>query len=266
MNAKQKLGIIGCGHLGTIIAGAVRDGYLPDYELAFCCSHTVEHAERLAADYGCIACHTAEELIEHHPDVIVECASVEAVRQSALPAMKQGITLIPLSVGAFADPEFYEAVKETAAQYHGMVYIPSGAVGGFDALRTVSLMAEASKETLHAGIETRKGPASLKNTPLYQEELETAEKKVFHGTAKEAIAILPTKVNVAVAAALSTAGPEHTEVTITSVPGFVGDDHKITAEINGIKAVSDTYSANSDIAAWSAVALLQQLASNIRLF
>ena len=40
-------------------------------------------------------------------------------------------------------------------------------------------------------------------------------------------------MNVAVATSLATTGPEITGVTMHSVPGWVGDDHCITAEIEG---------------------------------
>ena len=127
-------------------------------------------------------------------------------------------------------------------------------------MRTVSLMG-----TVTSGIETRKGPASLKGTPLFEEHLmsdgETSH--VFEGNAKKAISLLPTKVNVAVATALATAGAEKTSVNIYSVPGMAGDDHKITAEIDGIKAVVDIYSRTSEIAGWSIVALLRNLVSPI---
>ena len=93
-----------------------------------------------------------------------------------------------------------------------------------------------------------------------------SEKTVFEGTTKEAIALLPTKVNVAVASALATAGPGSTGATITSVPGFIGDDHMITAETAGLKATVDIYSATSDIAAWSVVALMRNLNSPIVFF
>ena len=48
----------------------------------------------------------------------------------------------------------------------------------------------------------KKGPKSLSGIPLFEESLMTdrEEKQVFHGSAKEAISILPTKVNVAIAA------------------------------------------------------------------
>lgn len=92
---------------------------------------------------------------------------------------------------------------------------------------------------------------------------EEEERQVFSGNAKEAISILPTKVNVAVAASLATIGPEDTSVNIFSVPGMIGDDHKITAEIDGVKAVVDIYSSTSAIAGWSVVAVLKNLVSPI---
>lgn len=71
-------------------------------------------------------------------------------------------------------------------------------MGGFDVLHTVALMAKAKNQPITAEIHTHKGPASLKNTPLFTEELMTTpEKTVLAGTAAEAIQVLPTKVNVA---------------------------------------------------------------------
>ena len=61
----------------------------------------------------------------------------------------------------------------------------------------------------------------------------------------EAIATFPRRVNVAVATSLATTGPEITDVTMHSVPNWVGDDHRITEEIDGVKAVVDIYSSTS---------------------
>ncbi len=186
-----------------------------------------------------------DELLALKPDYIAEAASVAAVKGMAVKALCAGTSIIVLSIGAFADRISMREVKRTALEHGTKVHIASGAVGGFDVLRTVSLMGDAV-----SGIETRKGPKSLMNTPLFEEHLmtDTEETRVFTGNAKEAIALLPTKVNVAVAASLATTGPEQTKVTIHSIPGFVGDDHKITAEIPGVKAVVDIYSADSAIA------------------
>ena len=70
-------------------------------------------------------------------------------------------------------------------------------------------------------------------------------------------------MNVAVGTSLATTGPGVTGVTMHSVPGWVGDDHCITAEIEGVKAVVDICSSTSAIAGWSAVALLRNLASPV---
>lgn len=133
-------------------------------------------------------------------------------------------------------------------------------------MKTLALIAEVNNWDIKAGIHTHKGADSLKNTPLYADRLTDNEESVFSGSTKDAIALLPTKVNVAVASALATVGPDKAQAEITSVPGFIGDDHCITIETEGLKAVVDIYSANSDIAAWSVVALLRNLASAMEFF
>lgn len=257
---KLKLGIFGSGYLGGIIARAWKQGFLPEYELVGIAGRNKEKTEALASEIGCKAYLDIDELIKMKPDYIAEAASVGAVKEFATKALHEKINIVILSIGAFADDVFYDTVKKTALENGSKVYIASGAVGGFDVLRTISLMGKAK-----SGIETTKGPQSLRRTPLFKEELMTDTKKslVFSGNAKEAIGLLPTKVNVAVATSLVTTGPKNTSVKINSVPEFVGDDHKITTEIDGVKAVVDIYSSTSEIAGWSVVALLQNIVSPI---
>lgn len=257
---KVRLGIAGCGYLSNIVVDAYRNHLLDEYEIVGVMGRDAGNARDMAEKAGCGVCETLEDLLQLKPDYIAEAASVQMVKAIAENVLAAGTSLIVLSIGAFADREFYERVKDTAAQHGTKVHIASGAIGGFDVLRTVSLMGQVK-----AGIETKKGPGSLKNTPLFEDHLMTdvEEMQVFEGNAKEAIGLLPTKVNVAVATSLATAGPEHTSVHIHSVPGMVGDDHKITAEIEGVRAVVDIYSSTSAIAGWSVVAVLQNLVSPI---
>lgn len=262
---KKKIAVIGCGFLGTIVAEACVKGLLEGYELAGAMSRDFGKARALTDMAGGQACRNLEELLELEPDFVLEMASVETVRQVAVPVLERGCSLVPLSIGAFADGDFYRQVQAAALKGGGKVHIPSGAVGGFDVLQTIALMAQAEGKEIQAGIETRKGPASLQNTPLFEESLmtEEADRQVFSGTAREAIALLPTKVNVAVATALATVGPQTATARITSVPGMVGDDHKLVAEMDGMKAVVDIYSRTSSIAGWSVVALLRNLDSPV---
>lgn len=256
----MRLAILGNGFLAGIIVEAAQKGMLPDYEFVGILGRSEEKTKALAGKAGCAACFTIEELLARKPDIVAEAASVASVKDYAEQILSAGASMAVLSIGAFADQAFYERVAQTAKEHGTKVHIASGAIGGFDVLRTVSLMAQAK-----VTFETHKGPASLQNTPLFEDHLmtDTDETKVFDGTAKEAIALLPTKVNVAVAASLASVGPDDEHVQITSVPGFVGDDHRITAEIEGVKAVVDIYSSTSAIAGWSIVALLQNLAAPI---
>lgn len=257
---KLRLGLLGTGFLSEIVADAWKDGLLEDYELVGVMGRNAETAAALAGRMGCEACGSVEELLALKPDYIAEAASVKLVQESAAKILSAGCSLVVLSIGAFADAAFYEEVKRTAADHGSKVYIASGAVGGFDVLRTVSLMGQTT-----AGITTRKGPKSLQNTPLFEDSLmmEEEERQVFAGNAKEAISLLPTKVNVAVASSLATVGPEETRVNIFSVPNMIGDDHCIVAETEGIRAVVDIYSSTSAIAGWSVVAVLQNIVSPI---
>ncbi len=258
--------IAGCGHLGKIVQTAYIKGLLKDYRLIATYSLRTEDAESLAKGTEAAAVSSIDEVISLKPDFIIETAAIALLKEFAVKALDKGISIIPLSIGAFADSIFKSEALAAAEKSGARIYIPSGAVGGFDVLRTIALMAEVNKWDIKAGIHTHKGPNSLKNTPLYSDNLQNEEKSVFAGSTTEAIALLPTKVNVAVASALATIGPDNARAEITSVPEFIGDDHCITVETEGLKAVVDIYSANSDIAAWSVVALMRNLSSSMVFF
>lgn len=263
----KKLALVGCGFLGGIVADACAAGLLSGYRLVGAYSRTAKKTDAVAQKTGCKACGSLDELLALRPDYVAETASVAMAKEMALPVLCSGADLILVSIGALADAGFRARVEAAARENHTKVHIASGAVGGFDVLRTVTLMAQAQNLPETAGIVTRKGPQSLKGSPLYREELQTggAGTQVFSGSAAEAIALLPTKVNVAVAASLATTGPDTASARIVSVPGFAGDDHCITAEADGVKAVVDVYSRTADIAGWSVVALLRNLAAPIML-
>ena len=142
---KTKLGIVGCGFLGIIVADAWKKGLLPDYELVGVTSRTRASAEKTAANVGCAVCEDVDALLALEPEYIVEAASVESVRAMAIPVLKRGVNLVILSIGAFADLDFYAQVKAAAVEGGAKVHLASGAIGGFDVLQTVTLMAQASR-------------------------------------------------------------------------------------------------------------------------
>ncbi len=255
----KTLAIVGCGKLAKIVAEALNRNLLTDYKLVATYSRTFESAQGMAKDFqGCKPCKSIDELLELKPNYIVETASPESLKTLAIPALKKGCSIVTLSIGALADTSFYREVETTAAENGARVHLASGAIGGFDVMRTIALM-----ENCTVKFKTEKGPNSLKNTSVYEEALQTERREVFKGDATGAIELFPTRVNVAVAAALASVGPENTKVSINSIPGFVGDDHRIEVESEQISAVIDIYSKTAQIAGWSVVNTLRNISSPI---
>ena len=134
------------------------------------------------------------ELIEMKPDFIAETASVKMVKEYALSILQHGIQLVVLSIGAFADDDFFEKVKETAAENQVKVHIASGAIGGFDVLRTLHVMSLSGigeeKSEIH-NITIRQ--FSNVSRSLQTSDNEEDDCEVFCDTAKHAIEMLGQK-------------------------------------------------------------------------
>lgn len=259
----EKLVIVGCGRLAEIVADAVIAGLLPEYDLAGVYSRTAAKAERLAAKmrkHGkpCAACASLDELLALKPAYLVESASPAAMKELALPALKNGTSVVTLSIGALADTAFYHEVRETAKAHSTRVYIASGATGGFDVLRTATLMGNAK-----AQFTNEKGVRALRRSPFYDPAMEVEPRVVFSGTAREAIGVFPTGLNVSVATSLASVGPEKMRVTMLSRPNMTGDIQRVEIENDQVRATVDVYSATPEIAGWSVVSTLQNIVSPI---
>lgn len=283
----KKLVIFGSGYLADIVVKAYLQGLLPTYELVGVYSRTAAKAQRLAAnvaqsDRPCLPCTSLEALLSLKPDYLVEAASPAAMKQLALPTLANGTSIVTLSIGAFADTPFYEQVKAAATANNARVYIASGATGGFDVLRTATLMGQASATLMgqaspapvgqasateasqvSAAFLNVKGVRALRRSSFYDPSMETEDKTIFSGTAREAINTFPTGLNVAVAASLATVGPENLHVTMVSTPEFTGDRQRVEVKNQEVHAVVDVFSATPAIAAWSVVSTLRNIASPI---
>ena len=264
---KYKLALIGCGSLARIIGSHVDKKMADNYEITGILVRNKEGAREFAESLNVKLYKDLDEVIEDSPDYIVEAASPDLVKEIAVKILEKGINLIPLSVGAFADDEFFKSAKRAAQENHSRVHIPSGAVGGFDVLAGAMLMGDAE-----VTIETEKSPDSLNGAPyLKGRELpEDKREELFIGTARQAIDGFPKNVNVAVATALATIGVDDTQVVINSLPGKEGNKHEIRLRgenINISIAIESLPSPDnpksSTLAAYSVIALLNRLVSPI---
>lgn len=240
----RKVGIIGCGAIGSLIAEAVEKGIVDCDELILYDCDT-EKAERLQESLGTASIVVAnlDEMLRLHPTVIVEAASQEAAREYISAIVGNNIELIVMSVGALLDSQLKNS----------RIHTPSGAIGGLDAISSAALA--GIKEAI---LTTRKNPMTL-DMDNQQEKL------VYEGSALEAVRRFPKEMNVAATLALITP-PDRLLVRVISDPKTSRNTHEITVKwAHGdmfLRFANDPHPDNpktSALAAWSAIKLLKDI-------
>lgn len=209
------VGVAGLGSVGLRVARALDRGAVPGLRLAAVSSRTGRAGdERMACLSGDVRL-VALDALAGRADVIVECLPPERFTALAGPVVRmRGKVLVAASAGALlaADEIGREALRNGVR-----IIVPSGAVAGLDGLRAAML----------AGVErvrlvTRKPPASLGFRDAPQEPV-----RVFHGTAREAIARFPRNINVAATISLAGLGADRTEVQIWADPAASANRHEL---------------------------------------
>lgn len=147
--------------------------------------------------------------------LVVEAASQKAVAQ--LVSCLRHCDIMIMSVGALADDKVLAALLETAKKHKRKIHIPSGAIGGTDAISAVGGKLEMIM------LETTKPPASLGRG----DAVRTA---IFEGSAREACRLYPQNVNVSATLSLAGIGFDKTIVRIVSDPAAKANTHRIFVE------------------------------------
>jgi aspartate dehydrogenase len=240
----RKVGVIGCGAIGTLIAGAVERRLVMCDELILY-DYDLEKAEMLKSSlhFTTTVVLSLDEMLKLQPKVIVEAASQQAAREYVPRIVEKGIDLIVMSTGALLQ----------LPPQGSKVHVPSGAIGALDALSSATL----------AGIDevvltSRKNPRAL--------EMNNREAKlVYEGYAEEAAARFPREMNVAATLAL-TVKPAKVKVQVISDPAVQRNVHEIQVKWRFgemfLRFANDPHPENprtSALAAWSAIKLLQTL-------
>lgn len=260
------VGIIGCGAMGSEICRALSGDSFPG-ELLLLDRH-LDRAQHLADISAAATAVASLQQIVDGSDLVVECASVQAARDIALSVLKKGKDLMILSVGALVDADFRQSIYEAARANKCCVYIPSGAIGGIDALLAASQGA-INRVTLT----TTKPSKGLETAPyvLENDVNLTRSGLIFEGTADEAIAGFPQNINVSATLALAGVGFEKTIVRIAVDPTSTHNVHVI--EVEGefgtftarFENVPTENKRTSKLAAYSAVATLKRIIYPVKL-
>jgi aspartate dehydrogenase len=239
-----KVGLIGCGAIGTVLAEAIEKKLVVCDELVvYDFEASKAYKIKSSIKFPITIVESIDELLSLKPKVVVEAASQQAAADYVPKIVATGTNLIVMSTGALL------GLNVDLSKVH----VPAGAIGGLDALSSAAL-AGIDEVTLTS----RKNPKALGKD-------NKEEKVVYEGYAIEAVRLFPREMNVAATLAL-TVKPAKVKVQVISDPSVNRNTHEILVKWRFgemfLRFANDPHSDNphtSALAAWSAIKLLQTL-------
>ena len=136
----MRVAIIGGGTIARLFVEHIKRGDLGDAEVVAIVGRSdASRGKPLAAEFGVAFVTSLADLLKHQPDVAVEAASHEAVREYCGPLLDNGIAVIVLSCGALCDDALRARLEASAAKSGALLHVPSGGIGGLDALKAACI-------------------------------------------------------------------------------------------------------------------------------
>jgi len=211
------------------------------------------------------------QLLEQKPDVLLEAASHDAVREHLVPFLEQGVSVIVLSAGALTDDRLREDAERAADKSGALLYVPSGGIGGLDALRSAC---RAGVDEV--SIQVAKPPAAWKGI-AYVEALGVdlgrleGPRTLFEGTARDGVPHFPQNVNIAAVLSLAGVGLDKTRLKVVADPGLTFNTHtiRVSGRTGRFTVVLENVPTpdnpkTSWLACCSALSALRSIAANVR--
>ena len=271
---KFKVGIVGCGAIGTALARVL----IKDKKLNFRAVLTAvadkdpKQAERLLRRVGRKLPVISIPEIVKRCDFVVEAAHPSVSSSVAALALKNNKYVLIMSVGGLLKFPF-QKLRDLIAKTSGRLYCPSGAIAGVDAL-----LAAQVEGLRRVRLMTTKPPQALRGAPFFKThrfpvfKYGETRKLVFRGSALQASRAFPQNINVAAILSLAGLGPKKTEVEIWVTRSSEVNTHEVIIEgdFGEIKTRTQNFPApqnpkTSYLAILSAIATLRKAFTTLRL-
>jgi aspartate dehydrogenase len=266
-NEKLRVGILGTGAIGQVMARAIDRGEICAELVAFADQDAARAEEFAAGLTHRVPVVSLDELVRRS-DLIVEAASQAALPTIVPKALAAGKDLLIMSVGGLLGREaWFELARERGCRIH----VPSGAIAGLDGLRA------AARGRLHSTtLTSRKPVAALRGAKYVVEndiDLDALKEDtiIFSGSPEEACRAFPATSNVAATLRLTVGTSAEMLVQVVAVPGGTANVHEIEAlgDFGRMRVVlenvpSEDNPRTSRLAALSAVATLDGIVSATR--
>ncbi|MHB1652600.1 MAG: aspartate dehydrogenase [Desulfitobacteriaceae bacterium] len=262
----MKIGLIGSGSIGQFLLQEINlKKILPNVTIKSIFderSELLEFLKEISCKFDCEYVTDKTKFLLSDIDLYVECANPVVAKTYALEILKQGKNMLIVSVGALVDEDFIIQISNLCIENNCQVYIPSGAIGGLDALSAARVLGEIE----YVRLITRKPPKALSLKVENDEPV-----VVFCGTAAEAIAKFPQNINVAISLSLAGIGAKKTSVTIIADPNVKRNVHEIWVKgaFGEMRVQVENFSMPSNpktsyLAALSTLSILQRIVEPIK--
>ena len=225
---RLKIGIIGCGTIGSRLAQAIEKNFRDKAKLIAICDILPEKTNALEHSLRDDVAVLSMDALIGRSDLVIETASVEAASEVATKALTLGKSVMIMSTGGLLGRE--EELLSLAEKNSSCLYLPSGAILGLDGVKAASF-GRIKKVTLT----TRKPPQGLKGAPyLIKKKIDLnrikEETVIFEGKVKEAIEGFPKNINVSATLALAGVGIDNTYVKVVTSPDYTLNIHELVVE------------------------------------
>ncbi len=263
----MRVALAGFGNSGQDVARRLTTGDLPGATLTAVTARNLDKARANAARLSPSPAVVPLAELPEHADVIVECATADALPDIVRVGLGAGKTVIVVSsAGLLQVPD----VEDLARECGGRLRIANGALPGLDSLRC------AREGTIrHVKLTSRIRPDSLAHERYVIDQGHDFANcpprsgepvRVFRGSARDAAAAFPRHFNVAVALSIAGIGLDRTEIEVWAESGIPGAIHQVDVEADDVNLSlcsrnrpSDTNPRTSRIVAPSIIAALRAM-------
>ncbi|WP_420639764.1 aspartate dehydrogenase [Candidatus Poriferisocius sp.] len=249
-----RVGLIGCGAMGSVVARELEAGTVDGAVLTGVLDPEVDHRLGVA---------DLDSLLSE-ADVVVEAAGHGALRDCGVAVREAGTDLLVVSVGALADEALESQLRQAEG---GRLLLCTGAIGGFDILRAAMMFGPLDDVSI-----TSTKPAAALVRPWMDETMRdglaagSAPVTVFDGVARMACERFPESANVTATLSLATIGFDRVRVRMVGDPEATRVRHVVSAsgtagtyELSFENAASPDNPRTSAVTAYSVLRALTDL-------
>ncbi len=267
---KTKVGILGCGAIGSRIARSIKAECEDSAIVSALYDINPAKASSLSKylPNKNIVQKSYQQLLDHC-DLVVEAVNAPDTHELIRQALLAKKDVLVMSVGKLFNGE---SILNLAQKQGCQLLIPSGAIAGIDAIKAARL-----GRIQHITLTTRKPIYGFSdNSYVQQKRINlsqlTKETVLFDGNVKEAVKCFPQNINVAATIALASGAKDKLRIRIATSPEFKVNSHEIEVTGEFGRMVTKTENVvcpdnpkTSYLAVLSAIVTLKQYFGQVRI-